>query len=262
MHSGMTSCSGHYQAYVKVAMATDADLNNNNGQSIHHDKKSANNSKVDTNIEMSGKHETGSVSNTSNGTSVSCNTFSRDDNSSEAEGMTSSVEESGEQSPQSSAEKAKTTCIPGITRYFHRTRKHSAKETKENQEVQNGDLSAAGEKLRHHSTPTYSYYGNNRSVNKIQSFRYHGDRSSRSAIRQLNFQDSQKQQGGECQNSAHVDEMSHHCARQPRTQTHQWIHFDDAEVAVLEESDVTALLSSSESSFTSPYLLFYKLAEP
>lgn len=261
MHSGMTSCSGHYQAYIKVATPTFIDLNNN-GQAIHHDDQCVNNGKVDTDIESSNECDTRPSSNTLNGTSVGCNTYASDGKSSETMEMTSSVEESDVLSPQSSAEKVKTTCISGIARYFNKSRKHSTKENKENQdERSNGDFSGDGKKRRHHSTPTYSFTGNNRSVNKIQSFRYHSGASNRSAIRQLNFQDNLRQQR-ECQNSTHDEEMSHAFADVPHTQTFQWIHFDDAEVATLEESDVAALLSSSESSFTSPYLLFYKLAGP
>ena len=244
----MTSCSGHYQAYVKVATHNNIDLNNN-GQPNHHDSsQTGSNGKVDADMESSGECERQPLSSLPNGTSAGFNTFAKDDQSSGTEEVTSSTDV---QSPQSSAEKAKTTCMSGITRYLHRTRKHSTKEAKENveDEMQNGGRG------RHHSTPSYGCTGYSRSVNKIQRFRYPGRASNTSAIRQLNFQD------GQSKNSACVEGMSHTCAHVPDTQTFQWIHFDDAEVAVLEESDVAAMLSSSESSFTSPYLLFYKLAE-
>ena len=248
MHSGMTSCSGHYQAYVKVATHNDVDLNNN-GQTNHHgNSQTGNNTKVDADMESSGEHERQPLSSLPNGTSVGFNTFPTDEQLSGTGEVTSSTDV---QSPQSSAEKAKTTCMSGITRYLHRTRKHSTKEPKENV----ADGMQNGVKRRHHSTPNYSCTGYSSSVSKIQKFRYPGRASNTSAIRQLNFQD------GQSENFSCVEGMSRTCAHTPENQTFQWIHFDDAEVAVLEESDVAAMLSSSESSFTSPYLLFYKLAE-
>lgn len=259
MHSGMTSCSGHYQAYVKVPTPNITDVNNNNNkQPIHHNNThlspSEHGNKVDTNME---EDQSQSVS-TENGTSVGCNTFSSHDNSPGINQISS---------PQSSAEKPKTTCISGITRYFHKSRKHSAKGTKteKHDEERNGDLPVAEEKRRHHSTPTFSLTGTGKSVNKIQSFQYHGVASSRSAIRQLNFQDSNGQLDKAKQDhnatNACDEEMSNSHRSVSETKTFQWIHFDDAEVAILEESDVSTVLSSAESSFTSPYLLFYKLAE-
>lgn len=246
MHSGMTSCSGHYQAYVKVPTPNITDVNNNK-QPNHHDNTqgspSGNDNKVNNNIESSEECESQSA----NANPVGSNTFSRDDKSSEINQISNL---------QNSAEKVKTTCISGITKYFHKSRKHSTKEKTKMENVDeenNGDLPVAGENQRHHSTPTSSFTG--KSLNKIQSFQYHGATSSRSAIRQLNFQDSNGQldQAKECQNATNTN---------ADTQTFQWIHFDDAEVVILEESDVSTLLSSSESSFTSPYLLFYKLVEP
>lgn len=41
----------------------------------------------------------------------------------------------------------------------------------------------------------------------------------------------------------------------------KWVQFDDAVVHILEDSEVARILSSSESAFTSPYLLFYKRSE-
>lgn len=262
MHSGMTSCSGHYQAYVKVPTPNITDVNNNcnSKEPIHlkntHLSPSGNVTKVHSNMEESEPH---SFSSSENGTSVGCSTFSSDNKSSGTNQILS---------PQSSAEKLKTTCISGITRYFHKSRKHSAKETKieNHNEERGGDLPGVEEKQRHHSTPSFSFTGTGNSLNKIQSFQYHGVTSNRSAIRQLNFQDSNGQldQAKNRKNAtnAYDEEMSNSCKRVPETKTFQWIHFDDAEVAILPESDVSTLLSSSESSFTSPYLLFYKLAEP
>ena len=240
MHSGMTSCSGHYQAYIKVTTPTNIDMNNNSGQ--HH----CDSDHLNT-LDSSEQCETQTSSNALNGTSVRCNTFSTDDKSLDNE--MSSPED----------EKAKITCMSGISRYFQRSRKHSIKGT--NEMLDGNENGAAGKKQRNHSTPTYSFAGNNRSIDKIQSFGYHGGKSNRSAIRQLNFQDN-KQQGKECQNSAHVEETSNCGLHKLERETFQWIHFDDAEVTILEESDLTGLLCSAESSFTSPYLLFYKLAEP
>lgn len=257
MHSGMTSCSGHYQAYVKVPTANMADVNNNNNkQPIHYnnsDVLAAENANImHNNME---EDQLQSRSRAEKGVSVGFNTFLSDDTSSRSNHISS---------PESSAEKLKTTCISGITRYFHKSRKHSAKETNvENHgEERNSDLPVAEEKRRHQSTPTFSLSGTGKSLSKIQSFQYRGVASSRSAIRQLNFQDNngQPDQDKKSQN-ANDDETSNLCRGVPESKTFQWIHFDDAEVAILEESDVSTLLSSSEAAFTSPYLLFYKLAE-
>ncbi|XP_032230387.2 ubiquitin carboxyl-terminal hydrolase 1 [Nematostella vectensis] len=38
----------------------------------------------------------------------------------------------------------------------------------------------------------------------------------------------------------------------------EWVHFDDSDVYLVDDADVASLLSSAESSFTSPYLLFYR----
>ena len=260
MHSGMTSCSGHYQAYVKVPKSNMADVNNNNKQSIHQDNTRAPRSeygnKVHSIMESSHLGESQSFSSDDNGTSVGFNTSSSDDKYFETNQISS---------PQSSAEKARTTCISGFTRYFHKSRKHSTKETKlENHEEKRGDLEIAVKKKRHHSTPTFSVTGTEKSLNKIQSFQYHDVTSSKTAIRKLNFQDSKRQpdQATKGQNASGDEEIPDSDSSVQETQAFQWIHFDDAEVAILEEADVSALLSSSESSFTSPYLLFYKLAEP
>lgn len=40
-----------------------------------------------------------------------------------------------------------------------------------------------------------------------------------------------------------------------------WVHFDDCTVASLSKQDVVSILSSADSSFTSPYLLFYRKIE-
>lgn len=258
MHSGMTSCSGHYQAYVKVPTVNMADANNNNNKQPIHCNNSDVSASENANKMHSSTEEDQSGSRAEKGMSVGFNTFSSDDTSSGSNHISS---------PQSSAEKPKTTCISGITRYFHKSRKHSAKETKvENHgDERNSDLPVAEEKRRHHSTPTFSFSGTGKSFSKIQSFQYRGVTSSRSAIRHLNFQDNNGQldQDKKCQNAANAndDETSNLCKGVPETRTFQWIHFDDAEVAILEESDVSTLLSSSEAAFTSPYLLFYKLTE-
>lgn len=253
----MTSCSGHYQAYVKVPKSNMADVNNNNKQSIHHDNTHApcseyGHDEVHSIMESSHLGESQSFSSYDD-------TFSSDDKCSETNQIAS---------PQSSAEKAKTTCISGITRYFHKSRKHSTKETKlENHDEEKiGDLQITAKKQRHHSTPTFSFTGTEKSLNKIQTFQYCDVASSKTAIRKLNFQDSKRQadqatKGQNATDSGDVEIPDSDSSVQD-AQAFQWIHFDDAEVAILEEADVSTLLSSSESSFTSPYLLFYKLAEP
>lgn len=259
----MTSCSGHYQAYVKVPKSNImADVNNNHKQSIHRDNThvpcSEYGDKVHSNMESSHLGESQSFSSDDNGKSVGFNTFSSDDKFSQSNQISS---------PESSAEKARTTCISGITRYFHKSRKHSTKETKleNHDEEKSGDLQLAAKKQRHHSTLTFSFTGTEKSLNKIQSFQYHDVASSKSAIRKLNFQESngQPDQATKGQNATNSDdvEMPDSGRSVQETEAFQWIHFDDAEVAILEEADVSTLLSSSESSFTSPYLLFYKLAE-
>lgn len=258
MHSGMTSCSGHYQAYVKVLKSNMADVKNNNKQSNTYAPSSEYGNKVHSVIESSHLSESQSCLSDDNGKSGGFNTFSGDDKCSETDQISSS---------QSSTEKSRTTCISGMTRYFHKSRKHSTKETKlENHDEENrGDLQIAAKKQRHHSTPTFSFSGTEKSLNKIQSFQYHDVPSSKTAIRKLNFQDSkgepdQSTKGQNATDSADV-EIPDSDNKVQETQAFQWIHFDDAEVAILEEADVSTLLSSAESSFTSPYLLFYKLVE-
>ena len=252
MHSGMTSCSGHYQAYVKVPKHSQHD----DMQVLYSD----NGDRVDINKASPKEHSSHSFSSLDD-KPVGCNTFSRDNKPSDNNQLSS---------PQSSAEKVKTTCISGITKYFHRSKKHSKPETKTENIAEGSDKEKThhSEKRRHYSTPTFTSTGTGKSVNKIHSFQYQGGtKSNRSAIRQLNFQENNGQlyQTKQCQGaraSVAVTETSHPCSSISETQPFQWIHFDDAEVGILEESDVTTLLSSSESSFTSPYLLFYKLAEP
>ena len=263
MHSGMTSCSGHYQAYVKVPKSNMADVNNNNKESIHHHNTHAPCSeygdKVRSVMESSHLGESQSCSSDDNGKSVGFNTFSSDDECSETNQISS---------PQSSAKKAKTTCISGISRYFHKSRKHSTKEMKRenHDEEKRGDLQIEAKKKRHHNTPTVSFTGTVKSLNKLQSFQYHDVASSKTAIRKLNFQDSKRKPGQATKGKNATDsgnvEIPDSDSKVQETQAFQWIHFDDAEVAILEEADVSTLLSSSESSFTSPYLLFYKLVEP
>lgn len=257
MHSGMTSCSGHYQAYVKVPTPNDADFNNSNGHTSHQDNyHKRNESNVNSGGESSREHERQPLANMA--TSVCSNTFCKDENSSETPEVSSMTDESNVPSPQNSAEKAKTTCMPGISRFFQRTRNYSKVENNEEVEdsFQASDLTESTNR-RCHSTP--SFRGISKSLNKIQSFQHRGLTSSRNVIRQLNFQDSKKQGNSETNHLASVKHnlrLSHTFL--PDFQ-YQWVHFDDAEVTILQESDVTTLLSSSESSFTSPYLLFYKL---
>lgn len=259
MHSGMTSCSGHYQAYVKVPKSNMADVNNNNNQSNTCAPSSEYGDKVHTIMQSSHLGESESYLSDDNGKSGGFNTFSSHDKCSETDQVSS---------PQSSAEKARTTCISGITRYFHKSRRHSTKYTKleNHDEEKRGDLQIADKKQRHHSTPTLSFSGTEKSLNKIQSFQYHDVASSKTAIRKLNFQDSKRQpdQATKGQNGTDSGDVKipDSDSKVQEIQAFQWIHFDDAEVAILEEADVSTLLSSSESSFTSPYLLFYKLVEP
>ena len=259
MHSGMTSCSGHYQAYVKVPKSNMADVNNTNKQSNTYAPCSEYGNKLHSTMESSDLGESQSCLSDDNGKSGGFNTFSSDDKCSETDQI---------YSPQSSTKKARTTCISGITRYFHKSRKHSTKETKleNHDEEKRGDLQIAAKKQRHHSTPPFSFTGTEKSLNMIQSFQYRDVASSKTAIRKLNFQNSKRQpdQATKDQNATDCGdvEIPDLDCKVQETQAFQWIHFDDAEVAILEEADVSTLLSSSESSFTSPYLLFYKLAEP
>lgn len=262
MHSGMTSCSGHYQAYVKVPKFNMAGINHNK-QSIHLDSThvpcSEYGNEVPSNMESSHLGESESFSIDDNVKSVGFNnTFSSNDKFSQSNQISS---------PQSPTEKATTTCISGITRYFHKSKKHSTKVTKleNHDEEKRGDLQLSAKKGRHHNTSRFSFTETEKSLNKIQSFQYHDVASGKSAIRKLNFQDSKRQpdqaaQGQNATDSSDV-EISESGRNVQETQAFQWVHFDDAEVAILEEADVLTLLTSSESSFTSPYLLFYKLAE-
>lgn len=251
MHSGMTSCSGHYQAYVKVTTPTNADVNNNKGQPIHPDNKHhVNDGHAHRNMVSSGEFDWSQMpASEVNRTSDGCDTLASD--SKLLENMEMTNPENDINALQSPAGKGTTTCMSGISRYFQRSRKHSVKETNEQLE-QNGDLPTAGKKQTHHITPTHS-------LKKIQSFGYQGEKSNRSAIRQLNFQENR--QDNKFQNTVTIKESSNSVEQSLQLKKSQWIHFDDAEVVILEESDLTAMLSSAESSFTSPYLLFYKLAE-
>lgn len=251
MHSGMTSCSGHYQAYVKVTTPLNADVNNNKGQPIHPDNKHhVNDGHVHRNMVSSGEFDWSQMpASEVNRTSDGCDTLASD--SKLLENMEMTNPENDINALQSPAGKGTTTCMSGISRYFQRSRKHSVKETNEQLE-QNGDLPTAGKKQTHHITPTHS-------LKKIQSFGYRGEKSNRSAIRQLNFQENR--QDNKFQNTVTIKESSNSVEQSLQLEKSQWIHFDDAEVVILEESDLTAMLSSAESSFTSPYLLFYKLAE-
>jgi len=262
MHSGMTSCSGHYQAYVKVPKFNMAGINHNK-QSIHLDSThvpcSEYGNEVPSNMESSHLGESESFSIDDNAKSVGFNnTFSSNDKFSQSNQISS---------PKSPTEKATTTCISGITRYFHKSKKHSTKVTKQenHDEEKRGDLQLSAKKGRHHNTSRFSFTETEISLNKIQSFQYHDVASGKSAIRTLHFQDSKRQpdqaaQGQNATDSSDV-EISESGRNVQETQAFQWVHFDDAEVAILEEADVLTLLTSSESSFTSPYLLFYKLAE-
>lgn len=106
----------------------------------------------------------------------------------------------------------------------------------------------------------------------------HGKNMPKSpAIRKLHFQgnseeesmcngnsDSLKEsQTAECQNNSSDDE----CQRTGTLDVYDeslktgWVHFDDCTVASLSEQDILSILSSSDSSFTSPYLLFYRKIE-
>lgn len=251
MHSGMTSCSGHYQAYVKVTTPTNADVNNNKGQRIHSDNKHhVNDGHLTRNMESSVEYKWSQMpASEVNRTSDSCDTLASD--SKLLQNMEITNPENDINALQSPAGKGTTTCMSGISRYFQRPRKHSVKETNE-QLDQNGNLPAGGKKQNHHVTSTHS-------LKKIQSFGYQGGKSNRSAIRQLNFQEDK--QDNKFQNTVSIKESSNSVEQSLQLEKFEWIHFDDAEVMILEESDLTAMLSSAESSFTSPYLLFYKLAE-
>ncbi|XP_067043629.1 ubiquitin carboxyl-terminal hydrolase 1-like isoform X2 [Acropora muricata] len=260
MHSGMTSCSGHYQAYVMVPTPNDTDFNNSNGHTSHQDNyQQRNESNVNSVGESSQENERQPLANTA--TSVSSNTFCKDDgNSSETPEVSTMADESDIPSLQNSAEKAKTSCMSGISRYFQRTRKYSKLENNEGAEdsFQASDLTES-KRHRCHSTPCFK--GISKSLNKIQSFQHRGLTATRNAVRQLNFQDSKRQGNSETNHLADLKNNNNlRLSHTSLPESHyQWVHFDDAEVTILQESDVTALLSSSESSFTSPYLLFYKL---
>ena len=254
----MTSCSGHYQAYVKVAASNEVCLNNN-GQINHLDNcQRRNEGSVDSDIESPGENKRYTLA---NGTLADKKTNHSDEKASEIKDSRAK-DESDISSPESSAEKATATCIPGITRYFNRTKKYSKLENSKDVEdgLPYGDLTG-GIRCRRHSTPSYNFKGISKSLNKIQSFHHGSAVSSRNAIRQLNFQESNKPGNNENNGPVCVKQTPCTCVHGPDT-GYQWIHFDDAEVAILDEPDVMALLSSSESSFTSPYLLFYKLWEP
>ncbi|PFX29498.1 ubiquitin carboxyl-terminal hydrolase 1-like [Stylophora pistillata] len=244
MHSGMTSCSGHYQAYVQVPKHH----HYGNAQVLSSDKGKRVDSYEPSTAEFN-SHSFSSVSEKS----VGYNSFLRDEKPDKIQAP----------SPENSAEKVKITCISGITKFFHKSKKHSTSEgmkhsTDEGTDEGNKHLA---EKCRNFSTPTLSCTGTKKSVSKIHSFQYQsGTNSHRSAIRQLNFQQNDGQLHRERQRQGE-GQMPHTCRSVTETEEFQWIHFDDAEVRTIEESDVKTLLSSSESSFTSPYLLFYKLAE-
>ena len=230
MHSGMTSCSGHYQAYVQVPKH----YQHGNTQVL----SSHNGKKVDSYEALAAEFNS--------------DFFSSADKPDKIQPLSS----------ESTADKVTTTCISGITKFFHKSKRHSTNETNPDERTDE-ESKHNGEKGRNFSTPTYNCAGTGKSVSKIRSFQYQdGAKSHRSAIKQLNFQEENDKQQYQEKQMQGARQTSHTCTSVTETQELQWIHFDDAEVRTIEESDVKTLLSSSESSFTSPYLLFYKLAEP
>ena len=283
MHSGMTSCSGHYQAYVKVPVCSVMDINNNsssnetlpfsndrNTQSVNQISDNSNTFRKCVDVESSKEVQSQNCLNTTTEL-FTHNTFSSGDILVESNQRSPlAVGQHGvSQTPESSAEKAKTTCISGISRYFHRSRKDSTKEDKarcEDNGIKHGESSKGFGMQNNQNQQIPNCTETEHSLRKIQSFKYHGSKYNNSAIRQLKFHDGEPVAVG--LKPRNCQDRTSHCVGEelsPSTtstaETFQWIHFDDAEVQILEESDLRTLLSSSESAFTSPYLLFYKLVE-
>ena len=94
-------------------------------------------------------------------------------------------------------------------------------------------------------------------------------------MRKLNFQgNSEKEslcnrhsalheetEAEEGQNSSSDEELQSCTDTRDESLKTGWVHFDDCTVASLSEQDIVSILSSSDSSFTSPYLLFYRKIE-
>ena len=283
MHSGTGSCSGHYQAYVKVMGYDSCDGNNNENQrnDLQTDamvEADANSESMqsstggDMGTQFSHNQASGSLNDTR---SVKGFPDGRPTNQFDDEcdnGQTTSSE-----NPSSSVEKPKPTCTSGIAKFFHKSVKDSLKSTKERHS--NGQPSSSNTNMcgQHGSSTEKEDQTIRDSVKKIHAFEYQAQRTKSSANRRLDYQDRSSgndsdfgvEQNG-CQGATESEEnMSGNILEDVIDSTSgegdktkdlqsEWVHFDDSDVYTLQESDVTSVLSLADSSFTSPYLLFYK----
>ena len=190
----------------------------------------------------------------------------------------------------------KIHCMSGITKYFHKSAKNPKPSSHSSVVGSDGNVPKGNNvetekslrnKPKRRKTESIKLETNKLSTEKIQNVQCRERRSKNNHVRKLEFQHknpSNKRKDICCKGEnkenvplpvernhlkAHSDTDDDSVVRDDKvlqcegstTPAHRgkkWVQFDDATVHILEDLDVARILSSCESAFTSPYLLFYK----
>lgn len=168
----------------------------------------------------------------------------------------------------------KTSCISLITKYFQKSKKQSSNNSKSDKPEQNPDEKCkrnengedcSGKECNSEEQKKPSHRKVNRTIE--ESFRRISSTksSNSSTIRKLNFNNdsTEKKESSESDDQDVVDNALSTKKRNchPEWLTKDWMHFDDCSVDSVPEKDIIDVLSASESSFMSPYLLFYQKSD-
>jgi len=162
--------------------------------------------------------------------------------------------------------KGKSSCIPLITKYFHRSKKQQHKtELKRTVKCDhsNADDSSSNKENVEVKIPL------NKKFRTIEdSFKQTSSNKppKSSTIRKLDFvrtaKDHKKEKAEhDMQEDDNDLKLTNTTNFYPEKLTKSWIHFDDCMVDNVTKKEIINVLSASESSYVSPYLLFYRKTE-
>ena len=165
----------------------------------------------------------------------------------------------------------KASCISLITKYFQKSKKQSPNNSKKDKPEQhvdekgkrNGNREDCSVKQCNHDEAKKA---SNQKVNRTIEESFGKITSTKSStIRKLNFinDSSENKESSESEEQDVADDVFSTNNKNCHSGwlTKDWVHFDDCSVDSVAEKDIIDVLSASESSFMSPYLLFYQKSD-
>lgn len=167
--------------------------------------------------------------------------------------------------------KGKSSCISLITKYFQRSKKPPTNSLKTEKLQRKGTEKSEVENEENCSSTDDNSEIKKPSTKKVRtiedSFKRNNANtpSKSSTIRKLNFVKGavEETERAESDSQESEDNVQPTITKNlyPDELTRDWVHFDDCAVDGISKKDIIDVLSASESSYMSPYLLFYQKSQ-